>query len=189
MDAFSRCACCKRPLDEEDLLSNRRRRYCSEICARAMINRFEEEDRSRSTILYMEALRLLRIVKTEPKRCAECGKEFQTDAHDQKFCGHSCAANRRVRELNEQGFRRDCEWCGTPFIAHGFRAKFCSGACNQAYQAARQGKLPARLKPHVFDHFFTVPINAAPRRLTAAGIDWFFLDQGLRITVEPRAGV
>lgn len=154
LDAFSRCACCHGPLDEEDLLSNRRRRFCSETCARVMIERFVVENRSKELLLYEEAMRTLRITKIDHKLCIECGRPFQSDAINQKYCGHSCAARRRVRQLNEYGLQRECDWCGVVFKAHNHKGKFCSGACSQASQSTRRGKMPVRLVPHVFDHYF-----------------------------------
>ncbi len=46
---------------------------------------------------------------------------------------------------------------------------------------------PKRITAPVFDHYFTTPINKTiAQQVTPHRLDWFFLQQGLRITGEVR---
>jgi hypothetical protein len=109
--------------------------------------------------------------RTAPEcACEECGKLFSRAVgtlRTAKFCSKRCADKAATRRVVHQ----TCTFCGSPFVAGSYAAKFCSTTCAVAGSKLGRGWEPKQLLPHVFDHFITVPVNARPPWLTPARFD------------------
>lgn len=126
-------------------------RYCSKLCAdKALISIPEHE-------------------------CDHCGAAFRSKQwmHREtrnfgRFCSAVCFhANRQNIKI-----AKVCDWCGDEFNAKATIARFCSSKCQCTAERYSKGTRPKRLAPHVFDHFFTMPINGSrPAWLTPERFD------------------
>lgn len=81
-------------------------------------------------------------IETPPKICITCGLVFNRRQRepleryaDRKCCSRACSTSARVTR-----HPKGCEVCGTMFVPHTERSKFCSLAC-----AAKAHKQPAPL--------------------------------------------
>lgn len=102
--------------------------------------------------------------------CQHCGKLFAPVTETKgrgKFCSPKCHyAHGRAKALAE------CKFCGVGFETASKYAKYCCDACRQVDIKLMRGGQVKKLRPHVFDHFLTVPVNAArPAWLTPERFD------------------
>lgn len=151
-------------------------RFCSRECANAAAIVLKPKDclncgktfqpRNRySLYCSFECAGEARISAPE-RQCAHCGKTFRRAIGNAKgrgiYCSKACAyaARGKVEVM------KTCECCGTPFIANGAKALYCSTTCAQIVSKLKHGRRIARISPPVLDYLF--------RR------------QGLRITSEVR---
>jgi ribosomal protein L32 len=77
------------------------------------------------------------------KTCLVCEKEFQTKAHNTRYCSGECRLEvTRRRNQSSQGpakiFNRTCEHCGTPFETKVANKKYCSEECYRLATAAKK---------------------------------------------------
>jgi len=63
------------------------------------------------------------------KICPQCGKEFETDRENAKFCSKQCLYD--SRKVNKE---RVCPICGKTFIYKKAKQKYCSLKCNSTAQ-------------------------------------------------------
>lgn len=168
------CSWCARPIDVVG--SGKASRFCSAECALSALESRQFERRSESDKAYAAARRVLKRSRTTARTCLECGGTFHPirEKSAQKCCSYVCGAKYRARMappsmLHSTAVTLACAYCGKDFPARAKNAVHCSTACSVAAQKAKGGRLPAMLKPHVFDHFVTVPVNSTlvfitPRR-------------------------
>ncbi len=122
--------------------------------------------------------------------CKECGKGFRRSpsrigVKANVYCSAACS---RAGGSTKR-YEFECTWCNAPYVATTKKKKFCSNtcACANADFAAGRWK-PRKISGPIFDHVFTKPINARwERRLTPQRLDWLFINQGLRVTMEVAA--
>lgn len=112
--------------------------FCSVTCAKREHRRGEERD------------------------CQVCGTPFYVKADkvrdgNGKFCSRACY----IKSKSLARYDRVCNWCGTDFIAAGAKARFCSRVCRLTSHNHANGHEPRELRPHIFDHFVTMPVNAS----------------------------
>lgn len=104
----------------------------------------------------------------QPRPCDCCHKPFTPREADERFCGQGCYHAWRRQHVK----MAECTYCGTAFPAKTFGAAlFCNAECRRQAWNERHGRFPNKLRPHVFDHFFSMPINEAPRLLTPERFD------------------
>lgn len=83
--------------------------------------------------------RTARLPAYDPRRCDECGAEYQPYKIDQRFCSQKCQTryHGRLGYLRRHDGKppdreRECGICGTVFPRldrYDWRRKYCSGAC------------------------------------------------------------
>ena len=66
------------------------------------------------------------LPKKYKKVCDCCGKEFETNRGNQKYCSVSCASHHRRSDFQSN---KECRVCGKPFVAHMPNEVFCSSEC------------------------------------------------------------
>lgn len=67
------------------------------------------------------------------KICHQCGKEFNTEKKNKKFCSRSCASE----SLKKEPYHLICQWCGKEFTNRSKHAKFCCTQCNGKHNAKK----------------------------------------------------
>ncbi len=156
---------------------NRDQRHCSQSCSRRAAMKAEAE-----------ALAGVRLT------CEACGGSFQPRHKSARYCSSKCQQYNGTRLYRER--RRPlpprptpCGWCGEVYqpkikLRDGVPG-YCSPRCNKDASRFKSGWVPRELTSRVFDRYFTCPANElAARRVTAAKLDWWFMEQGLRVTHE-----
>lgn len=187
-----RCVRCGKDIDAPQTF--RGYRFCSDLCARLTLERRNFARRSEDDRLYAAAKRIIAKGKTRPRNCAWCGEVFHPvrEASKQTCCCYQHAALLRARKYSIPGRLKEavtvfCRFCGEQFSTLSARAEHCSRACSQMAGKMKNGYQPEKLKRHVFDHFFTVPVNEQIRlRITSRKFDWMMMERGLNITGEVR---
>ena len=113
----------------------------SVICIICGKNFFTRKDKSTKTCSPQCASKLAqqtlksKVIETETKICAECGKEFQADKSRPsiKFCSSNCQKNHNRKKENEI---RTCVICGNKFSTRKYRnAKTCSAGCQGKFRS------------------------------------------------------
>lgn len=169
-------------------------RFCSEECARLTLDQRDFYRRDHTDRLYSAAKRMIMREKIPAQNCAWCGTQFHPEkaTRKQACCSRRCAS--LLRMLTQplamhmtESVTVTCVFCGDRFSTLSAKAIFCSNACSRMVEKMRGGHQPEQLKRHVFDHFFTVPVNDEIRcRMTPQKFDWMMMESGLRITAEAR---
>ncbi len=77
------------------------------------------------------------------KTCHICGKEFQSKAHNARYCSHECKliAKRNRRDASRgpsKTFKKLCIKCGEPFETKVATKRYCSDECYRLATAARK---------------------------------------------------
>jgi len=77
------------------------------------------------------------------KTCQICGKEFQSQAHNARYCSRECKLeSKRRRRISSQGpsktLSRTCVRCGDLFEARTANNKYCSQECYRIATAERK---------------------------------------------------
>jgi predicted nucleic acid-binding Zn ribbon protein len=63
------------------------------------------------------------------RQCEQCGKEYSTKTHHQKYCSNTCKSTAR-RNSGVDNIIRRCEVCGTEFTTDKYtKIKCCSTKC------------------------------------------------------------
>ena len=164
------CLTCGNPL-VGPALAGRGLQYCSQACVE-----LGKRARLASHGPDPEYARISRIslkLRRPTKRCEQCGDEFHARVPENRFCSKSCKAKWDIARHPVRNLV--CDFCGSSYITRVRRSFFCSRVCKESTMLERRGEYrPKKLAPHVFDHFFTMPINAMPPRLTPAVFDRMF---------------
>lgn len=111
-------------------------------------------------------------IKPDNAECQHCHKSFKSyrvgTGKQEKFCSTACFhASKSSRVLH-----KECEWCGDQYVAKGEKGRFCTPSCQSTANDYSKGIVPQRLSAKVFDHYVTMPINAArPAWLTPERFD------------------
>lgn len=154
-------------------------RYCSQSCSQRAKLKAEAES--------LSGVR---------RNCGHCGRSFQPETKTSLYCSRKCQKAFNARKWNEKTRvttppPAECAWCGETYqpkikLRLG-KAGYCSLRCGKDAHRFSDGSVPKELTRRVFDHYFTTPINKTiARQVTPQRLDWFFLQQGLRITGEVR---
>lgn len=152
------CRNCGTPLDDEDV----RHGFCSVLCARAAITRWDFDTLRGQSTVYKSIHKSVRALKLPKVRCQTCNKSFRPNSHTEgKFCSPQCAGR-----IELPSFDFECQVCGTPFQATRKQAAYCCDTCKAMAYHWRKGP---------------------PTRLTPLYLDYLFRQQGLRITGEKMA--
>lgn len=171
-------------------LETRAMQFCSEMCAKSAL---EERNGLRKTYedkVYAAAHRFMGKSRTKPRKCVWCDRAFhpQKDSTSQKFCSIPCVlAYGRINKNPSVERPATCIFCGIEYRyipGETVHASSCTQTCRSAHALLKRGGEVKRLKPHTFDHFFTMPINASPRPLTPQAFDWMMMEAGCTITGE-----
>lgn len=77
------------------------------------------------------------------KACLICGKLFQSEAHNARYCSRECKLEvKRRRNKADRGplkhFKRECECCGKSFETRVANKKFCSQECYRSATIERK---------------------------------------------------
>lgn len=168
----------------DSVLSQRHCQFCAVIYKPiTQTQRFCSLSCSRRSNLRAEADRLADVIR----QCTCCGTSFTPKTGNTIYCSHACykRANgatyreRRRQEVPEVA----CNWCGDKFQPTIKGALFCSTRCNKDASRNRVGWIPRDLSRRAFDRFIALPwVVQYDRRLTPQKLDWFMMEQGLRLT-------
>lgn len=93
---------------------------------------------------------------TNPKRCAECGKNIPYNKRYNKFCSSSCAAIYNNHARGKCGVEeRTCKYCGENFSVRKKDKKlFCSISCAVSYNNANREM--TKLQAHLLEDLGTI---------------------------------
>lgn len=72
---------------------------------------------------------------TKPRKCAQCGGEYDPTGHNQKYCGPECRAV--AGEAMRQPTQCTCQLCGTRFEAAARHAKYCPECKNMGVSISK----------------------------------------------------
>ena len=117
-----------------------RKKYCSEDCATAAK---QEQNRASNRRHHRKTY------EPKPKRlvkCENCGKEFETNRDNQRYCSSECYAEQHRRECatkwkqNAPVYKKKCLLCGCEFEATDSRRKYCSKECRNKARAEQRRK-------------------------------------------------
>lgn len=154
-EPIENCAHCRGPLDIYRLKS----RFCSDICARAFVQRRNNHAMEVGEVTLAKARRLI-YREHEPARiCDHCGASFRPmhGATKGRFCSKQCMYAHRDDE-RARVHEKTCEWCRAPFVAKTARARFCSQSCQTMESRMRRNApdAPKTISPPVFDYVFRI---------------------------------
>jgi hypothetical protein len=202
VDQPEACLWCSKAFDESAYGGNRWPRYCSESCAKMALEHRDFTHRDARDRDFVAAKILVRKNRAASRPCKQCGESFKPHVDDgnQQYCSVACVGlSKRVPErrcahcggsfhskdpnqrfctpacrIAEVGVRT-CEWCGSAFEAEKLNARFCcrdhKEEANRLRQAERLGRA-MKIRPGIFDHFITAPVEAAlPRWITPERFD------------------
>jgi hypothetical protein len=117
---------CARKGCEETFKANGKRRYCSRECTKL-------------------------AMRGKPKKCVQCGKEFQPNSGSQLVCSHACKLKRiRDRAREKRGTEVhvvECPICGKVVETRRPQQVTCGDKDCQAAQARRRGKANREKNP------------------------------------------
>lgn len=73
-----------------------------------------------------------------PRKCNECGTEYQPKISRSKFCSSTCRAHKHKRIVRNGGdfpdkVRRTCEFCGVTMKAGDVTKRFCRDHCRAKF--------------------------------------------------------
>ena len=76
------------------------------------------------------------------KKCLNCGKEFESEVGQSKYCSVACRVaswRKKLPRPEKKLHEKVCEYCGKKFLAKNVRQKYCSEKCNYAmkYQKSK----------------------------------------------------
>ncbi|MGV8831262.1 MAG: hypothetical protein ACOH2N_04730 [Devosia sp.] len=92
------------------------------------------------------------------RECECCKKVFMpSHTNGQRFCSIGC--KEQARKDSPASYSKCCRVCEKPFMARTASAEFCSKSCRNQASVYRNADV-LKATPKVFDHFFTMPINA-----------------------------
>lgn len=70
--------------------------------------------------------------------CAVCGKGFESDSHNAKYCSRECREKAQHPNVVQRGVSRwghvyehTCLWCGKKFSSGSPRGDYCSPGCRK----------------------------------------------------------
>lgn len=76
------------------------------------------------------------------RSCIGCGKSFQPNNHDQRWCSRQCAGEHWKEGhrggYNVKRYEGTCERCGRPFKSNKAGRKYCSRQCAGTWSCAQQ---------------------------------------------------
>lgn len=126
--------------------------FCCAEHARLALRYFDFEiDDKGATPLGRAAYKLIRREQEPERQCAApgCTNTFRPLSSDstQAYCSARCVG--AALALKEYDCR--CLWCDEPFTAHQPNAKFCSPRHRSLFDAARDGRWPAKISPAALD--------------------------------------
>ncbi|MEF2074347.1 hypothetical protein [Consotaella aegiceratis] len=186
IDPRENCVQCGKPLDP--IGNGKGYRFCSEVCAKAAVERRDFERRDERDRLYAAAQRVIKKTKTRPRTCAWCGEAFHPvrEASKQECCSFSCSAALKRARNPPPVFTVECTFCGNEFDTVQPKAMFCCKACTLAQRRLDRGIVPQFVTVRVFDRYFSRDRETAPREIIPTRFDYMFVQQGARITGEAR---
>ena len=86
-------------------------------------------------------------------KCIECGKEFEAQRTNAKYCSKRCKQNVKNRQNHETrekkaNIQKVCEHCGEPFMAYQEKLRFCCRKCAARARAFQYGNPVEPIKRH-----------------------------------------
>lgn len=128
-DSPDYCSWCRGPTDDDDRRTGKHK-YCSTDCAKkALAYRSSKDETYRGRSL-RAAQRAIDKSKAPPKPCGYCGKSFQSDREDARFCSPVCSSRWQKGDLLLKDIV--CEGCGKTCKPSNRGAKYCSHSCASA---------------------------------------------------------
>lgn len=132
------CSRCQGPIPTEFLISQRKTRFCSDVCARAALADRDFRIRHHSDQAYAAAHDVIARSRNPPKPCRQCGRPFRTRhaTNASLYCSPVCSglASRVAPTV------RQCVQCGKAFELKNGDEAFCSREC---YWKADRPKITA----------------------------------------------
>ncbi len=161
------CSWCGLAVPDELILSQRKTRFCSDVCARSAIRHRDIKTTADTKVAYRAAYETICRSKQSVQACEQCGKGFRPMFSGGRFCSHECSSEyNRVLECKNcptcsKTFRpksatiifcsrackdiahrklelAHCKGCAEPFRRRQSKTLFCSRACTDADKAKRQ---------------------------------------------------
>lgn len=179
------CAWCYKALPEEYLTKKKNIRFCSSICAKAMLEAKDTIDRKRRHAFLGAITRLMNRENAEPVKCPNCNRLFRPERSARIYCSEECYGQSKIVRKP-----KPCLNCEKIFLPKRDKHRFCCMACVFEYEKThgekarcdycrkkfvkwrKTSRFCCRLcRQHMSD---LATGNYIPKRLTAPVFDFFF---------------
>lgn len=127
------CSWCQGEIDAGLLGGEHRIGFCSDVCARAALDRRDRANMRGYDHAVQAARLIIRRVKNGRRSCEWCQKSFfpVNRVNSNRFCSYACTrSSSRLRQ------ERSCAGCGKAFTPRqDHKVKYCSQACARKHYA------------------------------------------------------
>lgn len=118
------CSWCGCEVPEELTVSQRKTRFCSDVCARSALQHRDFKVRSMQDAAYAAAYDAIARSRNSKRKCEQCGKLFRPLMAGGRFCSHECSTDFKIKLVP-----KECPICNQVFKPVGAAVVYCSRAC------------------------------------------------------------